>query len=116
MHSTAELKRAIFVEGFDLWRKLGITQAQANDIVDRVLKTGRFKLSSTGELYGDDIAYAVDEIKANRDNAFLFEPTEVPDTKPRSAEPAQQTLSAEQRLARANEQFFADERRRGRGV
>lgn len=114
-YERAELKRALLIEGFDLWRKLGITKSMADDIAERILKQGRFMLTASGELIGDDIALAVEDIKANKDNAFLFEPTEALDPKP-SAEPTLQRLTAEQRLQRANEQFFADRRRAGKGV
>ncbi|MCB1504445.1 MAG: hypothetical protein KDJ47_05660 [Hyphomicrobiaceae bacterium] len=114
-YERSELKRAIMIDGWDEWTKLGLTRSQISDIADRLTSTGKFMLTAHGEIVGDDVALAIDDLKSNKANAHLFRRADEPADEPRKTVPdAIQSLSAKDRLRLANDQMFADLARQGR--
>lgn len=111
-----QLRRELYMKGHNIWSRLGITGAQVEDILDRVIAQKRFMLTSDGEVVGDDLATAVEDVQADRSNAHLFKRGEVVEEKAQTAPESIQSLSAKDRLRLANEQLFSDMQRRGKTI
>lgn len=114
-YERSELKRAITIDGWDTWIKLGLSRAQISDIVDRLTSTGKFMLTAQGEIVGDDVAMAIEDLKVNKANTHLFRRDDEPaEDKRKTAPDALQSLSPRERLEIANRQMYADQARQGR--
>lgn len=113
-YERSELKRAIMIDGWDEWIKLGLSRSQIRDVADRLVNSGKMMLTAQGEIVGDDVAMAIDDLRANKANAHLFSRDDEP-AEPRKTVPdSVQSLSAKDRLRLANDQMFADLARQGR--
>lgn len=111
-----QLRRELYMKGHNIWTRLGITGAQVEDILDRVIAQKRFMLTSDGEVVGDDLATAVEDMQADRANSHLFKRTEPVEEKDKTVPDSVQSLSAKDRLRLANEQLFSDMQRRGKTI
>lgn len=111
-----QLRRELYMKGHNIWFRLGITGAQVEDILDRVIAQKRFMLTSDGEVVGDDLSLAVDDIRADRANSHLFKHTEPVEEKTKMVPDEIQKLSPKDKLRLANAQLFSDMQRRGKAV
>lgn len=112
-----ELRNAIIADGWDEWRRRNLTRAQVEDICDRIVASNRVSVDPKGVLQGSDINLIVDELSDDPANKHLFRNLDAPAEEPKPDLPSKlNSMSVEQRLQYANEQYFADKRRRGEPV